>query len=123
MKTSRRIAPFIIRHYYKSALVSWLEGIEPGLYEKYAANIKAQYSTSVLRWLEKYESTPHPSNLADIIIGAFTWSGTPQGSLFWNKIHNLWAMNDMSYRVYEGLPDSFLPKSEDWWRELIENLY
>lgn len=123
MKTSRQITSFIIRHYYKLALVSWLEGIEPGLYEKYAANIEAQHSQSVLAWLGIYESTPHPSNLASIIIDAFTWLDTPQGGSFWNKIQTLWAKDDMSCRLYKGLPESFLSESERRWAEFMKSLY
>lgn len=102
MKTNKQITPFIIRHYYKSALASWLESIEPGLYQKYASNIQVQWSKTVLEWIGKYQSATPPYNLTQtyLITGAFEWDKTSQGGPFWYGIHCLWCGSDVSRRFY-----------------------
>lgn len=123
MRTSRQIIPFILRHYYKSALASWLEEREPGLYQKYASNIQEQRSQSVLEWLYECQSTPQPNLLSGLIMDAFTWCKTPQGASLWHDLHNLWYGNGMSDKVYHDLPDSFLSESERDWRKFTDTLY
>lgn len=123
MRTSRQIIPFILRHYYKSALASWLEEREPGLYQKYASNIQAQRSRTVLEWLGEYQSTPQPTLLSCAIMDAFRWCETPQGAPFWHDLHNRWHGDCMSCKVYDGVPDSFLSESEREWRKFAKTLY